>query len=187
MTTYPLKYLFAQFGLPGPDLLLREFGQRAFPTLETELRRVPEGSALILNFDDVSVMDTSFGDETILELALGLIANNYGNRFLVLEEPSRATLDNLEGAIARRRVKVALLVKHGGLVQVVGQWEPNLAQAWELVQRAGSLTARALADRLELEINTASTRLNKLYKARLLARQEEVTSTGRQHIYQIPA
>jgi len=187
MTTFAMKQLFAALGIPGPDLLLRDYGRRALPILEKELLDVPVGQALTLDFDRVSVVDTSFADETLLELALGLIEGRYGERFLILGQPSPATVDNLEGTIARRRAKVALPVRKDGKMELVGHVEPNLAEAWELAQQVEALSARGLADRLGLEINTASMRLHKLYHARLLARREEITPSGRQHIYQVPA
>ena len=186
MKRFELKQLFALLGIPGPDLLLRSYGQRAFPILEHALKEVSSDQTLILDFADVSVMDTSFADETVLELALGLSQDCYGDRWMVLKEPSPATIDNLEGTIARRKAKVALLIRKEDQMQLLGHIEPNLMEAWQLVYRMSELTARKLADLLGLEINTASMRLRKLYNARLLARREETTPDGRQHIYMLP-
>jgi predicted transcriptional regulator len=186
MKRFALTRLFALLGIPGPDLLLRSYGQRVFSTLEDALKRVPPGQALVLDFAGVSVMDTSFADETVLELALGLSQDKYGDRWMVLEEPSPATIDNLEGTIARRKAKVALLIRKEGQMRLIGHVEPNLMEAWQLVYEKSELTARELADQLGLEINTASMRLRKLYDARLLARREEITPGGRQHSYTLP-
>ncbi len=186
MKQFELTRLFALLGIPGPDLLLRSYGQRAFPTLEHALKEVPPGQALVFDFAGISVMDTSFADETVLELALGLSQDKYGDRWMVLAEPSPAAIDNLEGTIARRKAKVALLIRKEGQMRLIGHVEPNLLEAWQLVYEKSELTARELADQLGLEINTASTRLRKLFDARLLARREEITPSGRQHIYMLP-
>lgn len=186
MKKFELKHLFSLLSISGPDLLLRNYGQRAFPVLEHALKEVPTGQMLLLDFEGISVMDTSFADETVLELALGLSQNKYGERWITLEEPSPATVDNLEGTIARRKAKVALLIHKEGQMVLIGHVEPNLSEAWQLVCQKTELTARELADHLGLEINTASMRLRKLYDARLLARREEITSGGRQHIYMLP-
>lgn len=186
MQRFEMKQLFGFLGIPGPDLLLRDYGLRAFPLLEQKLRDVSPGHALILSFEGVSVMDTSFADETVLELALGLTNNKYGERLLILEDLSSATIDNVEGTIARRKAKVALVIREEDAVRLVGHVEPNLQETWKLIREKGALTARELADTLKLEINTASMRLRKLYDAHLLARREEVTSSGRQHIYMLP-
>ncbi len=186
MKQFELTRLFALLGISGPDLLLRSYGQRAFSAMEYALKEVPSGQALLLDFAGVSVMDTSFADETVLELALGLSQDKYGERWMVLAEPSPATIDNLEGTIARRKAKVALLIRREGQMRLIGHVEPNLMEAWQLVWERSELTARELADQLGLEINTASMRLHKLYDARLLARREEITPGGRQHIYRLP-
>src|ERR1700676_1660400 len=102
MKRFELRQLFAMLNITGQDLLLRSYGQRAFPMLEHELRAAPPGQTLFLDFAGISVMDTSFADETVLELALGLAQDKYGDRWMVLENPSPATVDNLEGTIARR-------------------------------------------------------------------------------------
>ena len=187
MQRFEMTQLFAPLNIQGPDLLLRSYGQRAFPILEQTLIEVPQGQSLLLAFADISVMDTSFADETVLELAIRLVQGKYGEHWLILDQPSPATVDNLEGTIARRKAKVALLVLQEGRMRLIGHVEPNLVEAWQLVCEKGKLTARELADQLGLEINTASMRLRKLYNARLLARQEELTSDGRQHIYMLPA
>ena len=191
MATFRMTELFKQLGVPGPDLLLRECGRQVFPLLADELSTVSPGHALTLDFSGVQVMDTSFCDETVLELAIRLVEGKHGDRFLVLSEPTSATIDNIEGAIGRRRAKIALIVRERGGERLVGRAygdpiEPNLVEAWEYLRRERSLTARALADDLNLEINTASMRLHKLYTLRLAAREEEVSAAGRQHNYSIP-
>jgi DNA-binding transcriptional ArsR family regulator len=187
MKRFEMRKLFGFLDIPEPDLLLRDYGRRAFPFLEQELREVPTGHALILSFEGVRVMDSSFAEEAVLELALGLTSNKYGDRMLILEQPSPATIDNLEGTIARRRVKVALLIRDGSEMRLIGHVEPNLHLTWQLISERGELTARDLANDFGLEINTASMRLHKLYEAKLIARHEEVTSSGRQHIYILPS
>lgn len=187
MRTYQMVALFEYLGVPGPDLLLRDFGRRAFPVLERQLTDTQAGETLCLDCTGVSVMDTSFADEAVLELALGLVEGKFGDRFLMLCEPSPATIENIEGTIARRKAKAAILVSRAQQVGLIGEVEPNLRDAWQRVTRAGTLTARQLADELGLEINTASMRLYKLFRLRLVAREEEVTVNGRQHIYRIPS
>lgn len=75
-----MRKLFVELGLSGPDLLLRDYGRRAFPILEEALIRVPLKQALVLDFRDVSVMDTSFADETVVELVAQLVEGKYGDR-----------------------------------------------------------------------------------------------------------
>ncbi len=187
MHSYVMTELFGVLGVPGPDLLTRSFGRRAFPVLEERLRAIPVGEALVLDCGAIGVMDTSFADETLLEMATGLAAGRYGDRYLVLKDPSPDVVDNLDAAIARRRVKVAFPIVDGASFTTVGHVEPNLVEAWRLALGTAGFTARDLADQLGLEINTASMRLRKLFDARLLARREEVTPAGREYVYAFPA
>ncbi len=188
MTAFRMARLFDLLGIPAPDLLLRNYGRNALPILTEELLKTSAGQALLLDFAGVSVVDTSFADESILELALGLVKGEWGDRFIILSHPTSATIDNLEGTIARRGVKIALIVADNHRLRIVGQIEPNLSEAWMIALEEGRpLTARHLADRLGLEINTASMRLSKLYRARLLRRHEDVTPTGRQYVYTVPS
>lgn len=186
MNRYELRNLFAMLGVDGPDLLTRSFGRRAFPVLENELQNVPDGQTLLLDCREVTVMDTSFVDETLLELGARLGEGRYGDRYLILQDPSPEVVDNLEGALARRRSKVAFLMLQGTGRRIIGHIEPNLAETWRLALELAELTARELADRLNLEINTASMRLRKLHDARLLSRREVITQDGRQHVYRLP-
>ena len=183
---FPLTELFGAVDVPGPDLLLRAYGELAFPILEAQLAAVPEGRALTLSFDGVRMMAPSFADATIVELLRGLRADRYGDRYLILAEPNDDTLDSLEGTFERRRYrpfKLAVLLRRKGQTEAFGAVEQNLREVWQMVLERGSLTTRELADELDLETNTASMRLLKLHGLGLLARREDV---GRQHIYSLP-
>lgn len=186
MRSYLVHNLISYLGTTGHDLILREYGQMAFPYLEQELVATPLHETLVLDCSGVRVMDSSFVEETVYELALRLLEGRYGERFLQMQEPSAAVRVNLEGTIARLKshVTIVALTPEPALI---GHIEPNLAATFHLVVQQGSLTARMLADTCGLEINTASMRLRRLYAARLLMRQEEVSLEGRLHRYMLPA
>jgi hypothetical protein len=187
--TFPLTALFRVLDVPGPDLLLRAYGEQALPVLEAQLQVIPEGRALVLSFAGVRMMTPSFADATIVELLKGVRAGRYGERYLILAEPNDDTLDSLEGTFERRRhraQKLAVVLWRNGECELFGPVEQNLQESWLFVADQGTLTARELADELDLEINTASMRLLKLHGLGLLARREEVSAAGRQHIYTLP-
>jgi hypothetical protein len=187
--TFALTELFGVLDVPGPDLLLRAYGDQALPVLEAQLQAVPEGRALRLSFDGVRIMTPSFADATIVELLKGMRAGRYGDRHLILAEQNDDTLVSLEGTFERRlyrSLKLAVVLCRDGECGLFGPVEQNLQETWRLVEERGTLTARELADRLGLEINTASMRLLKLHGLGLLARREEVSAAGRQHIYTLP-
>jgi len=187
--TFALSELFAALDVPGPDLLLRAYGERALPVLEEKLLSVPVGRALVLSFAGVRIMSPSFADATIVALLRGLREGRYGERFLILADPDEETLVSLEGTFERRqhrRLKLAVVLRCRGQDRLFGPVEDNLREAWQMVAERGTLTTRELAETLGLELNTASMRLIKLHGLGLLARREVVGIPGRQHLYTLP-
>src|SRR5918912_1689560 len=147
--TFALSELFAVLDVPGPDLLLRAYGERALPVLEAQLLGVPAGRALVLSFEGVRIMTPSFADATIVALLRGLREGRYGERYVLLAEPNEETLVSLEGTFERRLhrpLKLAVVLRRRGACQVFGVVEQNLREAWQLVAERGTLTTRELAD-----------------------------------------
>src|SRR5918911_2543731 len=138
--TFALSELFEVLAVPGPDLLLRAYGEQALPLLEDHLLGVPEGRALVLSFEGVRVMTPSFADATIVELLRGLREGRYGERYLILAEPNEETLFSLEGTFERRLhrpLKLAVVLRRGGVDRLFGPGEENLREAWQLVAERG--------------------------------------------------
>src|ERR671932_2725443 len=132
--TCALSEWFEVLDVPGPDLLLRAYGERALPVLEDKLLGVPEGRALVLSFAGVRVMTPSFADATIVALLRGLRDGRYGERYLILAEPNEETLVSLEGTFERRLhrpLKLAVVLKHGTEWRLFGPVEPNLREDWQ--------------------------------------------------------
>jgi len=184
VAVFRLNELFGQEGISGPDLILPENGKRVYPLLAKAMKGIPPGRALHIDFSDVQLMDASFAGETVMKLAAALCGNTLGDRFLVLVEPNDATLQNLEGAALRRRLPLLVRRKRG--TALLGRLQPALRETWSLATGSKTITARALADRLGLEISNASTRLAKLHKQRLLARAPDTMGSGKQHVYFLP-
>jgi DNA-binding NarL/FixJ family response regulator len=67
---------------------------------------------------------------------------------------------------------------------VLGSLNPHLRQALDLVMAASGITAKEIAKKLGIELNTAGTRLINIHKRRLVLRTERVLSVGgREFIY----
>ncbi len=195
---YPMNYAFKLADLRALwpdqpiDLLTRPRGKVAFRRIERELLQVPEGGTLILDGSGIPVMDASFVDEAILELFTAVLAGSYGNRFLVVTNISEHTLYNLAGAVKNRGLKSPLPVKDSKGWHFVGpqlgeRWTAALNTAAEHLVRSGELTARQLADDLDISINAASNRLRHLHQLRLAKRTEITDQTGFSHKYTLIA
>lgn len=70
------------------------------------------------------------------------------------------------------------------VLKVLGSLNPHLRQALDLVTVGGGATAKVIAKKLGIELNTAGTRLINLHKRRLVMRADRVLSVGgREFIY----
>lgn len=191
MSTFTLAELFGLLSIRPPILLFREHGECALPVLEEQLLAVSEPGTLVLDGDAITLMDASFVDASIIELAFRLDQGRYGDRFLVLINVSEGTKINLASAIAYRRQykkqEIVVLVREGKELLPLGDMERNLFETWQLVRDTGTVTARGLADELRLEISAAGMRLKRLYDARLLTRRDGTLVGGRQLVYSVPA
>lgn len=173
---------------PRGMLLDRPAGSQAFSRCRECLEQLPNGGTLLVSLEGIEYITASFADEALANLQAGLVAWQYGDKFLVIGQPNESVAYEIALVVDQRRPRVPVLVQDkDGTLRVLGRTERNLLDAWELVRTHRELRARDLADRYQIEITAASMRLHKLYTARLLARETEMTSAGRQHVYRLPA
>jgi hypothetical protein len=170
------------------DLLTRERGRQAFRRFEQELKQVSDDETLVLDCSGIPLMDSSFLDESILNLFQRLIDGVYGNRFVAITHISQDALYNMAGATKNRGMKAAIPVKNSAGWTFIGpkigeRWEANLDAAAQRLVRTGELTARDLADQLHISINSASNRLRRLHALRLAKRTPEKNESGLSHRY----
>lgn len=167
-----------------PDLFTRDLGRKAFRLLEEAIRKVPVSEALVIDAKGILLIDGSFFDEAILTLFENLRNRKYGDRFIVLVNLSEDSRLNLEGAVARRKIKGAIpTIDSKGKWIFVGTLESNLAEAVKYLTAKGEVTARELADARRISINNASNRLRRLFEARLARRETSRSESGLYHRY----
>lgn len=182
--TYDLGEFLKQVKIESSDLLTRDFGRRAFKYFDSQLKQTAEGGTLVLDSQDIKLIDSSFFDEAILNLFSDLLEGKLGNRFLFLDNASEDTLVNIEGAVARRKFRSAFPVRdRAGIWHFAGALEPNLQETVTTLYQKKELTARDLANRLDIEINNASNRLRRLFELHLSKRVQESSETGLFHRY----
>ena len=171
--------------LAEPDLLTKEFGQKAYKILRQVLLETQSGEVLELNFEGIHVMDSSFAGASVIRLLRELVAGEYGERYVVLTNISSSTEENIHLTIVGYGLKLGIqVVESESAYRLLGQIEPNLVETLDLINQKKILTARQLADRNpDLAINTASNRLKKLFDLRQVRREERIDSVGKQHIY----
>ena len=109
----------------GAHLAMRPNGRKVQESLDAELRRLPAGGVLLIDFDGVEMMDYSFADEAFGTLYSRMSAREYPDRHLVLitreGELGDALLENIEVALNRREVAALVLPgdDNGALEQLI--------------------------------------------------------------------
>lgn len=184
-TRFEMSQLSSRIGLTKPWLFItRPKGEKAYEILKEELKRVPEGEALVLSFPPNQLVDASFADETAVKLGQETLGDEYGDRAVLLEGLTKDSIKNVRAAISLQKLKLPLLaVERSGEWQVVGHLEEHLLETLKLVAERGRLTAAELTSILDMAVNTASTRLKRLHNMHLVRREHEITDKGLQYIY----
>lgn len=184
MQTYDMARLGAEIKLPEQLFLTREKGEQAYRLLKNRLEQVSEDQGLLLIFPEGQLVDASFANETIIRLGEELLNSQLENIALVLHGLTEDSIKNIEAMIGFRRLKLAFLaVESTAAWKCIGQLDPALKEVLCLLAKHDHLTAPQLAELLNLALNTASTRLKRLYDRRLIWREHESLNKGLQYHY----
>lgn len=183
--TFYMRGLFRQIeALNSPDLVTREFGTIAYNIVKHALEEVGLDEVLLLSFDSIRAVDSSFAGASVIKLLRELVDGKLERKYLVATHLTSNVQESIDTTILGYGLKIALLIlRDSGDLGYLGHLEPSLGETFQMINTHGKLAARELADMKSLEINNASTRLKKLYDLRLIDRTEEISETGRQHLY----
>lgn len=188
MISIILEMICNEAEISNPKLLItREKGQKVYSALATHLEGIDLSTPPIkIVFPENQLMDVSFADEVVVHMGEELVNGTYGeDQGLILQGLGEDSLENLMAVVKLRKLKIAFLViKPSGEWDCVGQLEQNLRDTLNLLFTQGRLTAPDLVKQLGLAVNTASTRLKRLYDLHLVKRDFEITDNGLQYIYQ---
>lgn len=171
-------------------LVSREFGRKMLDVLKEKLAELPLNTNLVIDFENIRLLEWSFADEAFATLAVLLSKGEFPERYMVLKNLSETSVDNLEIAVTTRPKRdpgsirnLVLVISEEKSARYLGKLESHLLQVWDYVKNHEEVTANDVAKNLNLEINTASTKLKTLYDNRLLKRIEQKTEFGKQYIY----
>lgn len=175
------------------DCVTRATGAVLRSALEAVMEELPEPGGVICDFSRVGILDYSCADEGLVRIVSRILGHEYGERYLVLANGTPTHLENVTVALERKELPCLTLQLPGGpevgkgkrsVWRTTGILHPSLAEVHEMILRDGTLTAKTLAARLKIEINTASTRLINLHKKHLIARDETALKEGgREYVY----
>ncbi len=191
----------------GPYLAMRPLGRQVQDALDAELRALPPGGVLALDFDGVEMMDYSFADEALGTIYSRMGGKEYPDRYMVLlvkdDAVSQSLLENVEVALVQRDAaaiavpaeELESLVKaleaerevlktgpkSGEEVawRVIGKLPEHLIETLGAVMNQGQSTVRDIVDTLHLDSVTAcNNRIARLHQLRLVRRKAAIVPEG---------
>ncbi|HXX57891.1 MAG TPA: ATP-binding protein [Thermodesulfovibrionales bacterium] len=165
------------------DLVTRPSGQAIRKRIECELEKEEEGAVIALDFSKIGIIDYSCADEVVAKLLSRLLSDEYGDRYIVLTGLNDNQKENIEVALERKELSVMARMRNGREM-LLGRLNNYLRETLRFVMENMSITAKDLADALEIEANTSGTRLLNLQKKRLVKRVEEARDGGRVWVYE---
>lgn len=180
-----MQELAAQVNL-DKQLLYRPYANQLYDMIAKELDSLKGGTLIECSFEGIEGCDASFADGFVIRLQKSV--SRYSNVVLYLSHCNDVVIENLKGALLVRneasKEKNNLLYLDGKFRFVISQ-ERNLQETFDFVQESDEVSAREVAEHFQIEINSASNRLKKLYDDNRLFRREIKDEKGRQHIYSI--
>jgi hypothetical protein len=184
MISYDLnKFLKEELKNGSIDLVTRPSGQVMRERIEKDILNEAENSVIALDFSKIGIIDYSCADEIVAKLISRLLSNEYGDKYLLLKGLNENQQENIEVALERKDLAV-IAEKREGKKFLLGSLNNYLRETLELIVKNGRITARELADMVNIEANTSGTRLLNLYKKKLVVRKDEQRDGARVWIYE---
>lgn len=165
------------------DLVTRPSGQLIRARIEKDVQQERDGEIIALDFSYIGIIDYSCADEIIAKLLSRLLANEYGDRYIILAGINDNQKENIEVALERKELAVMAELRSGHKV-LIGSLNNYLRETLELVMAKNKISARDLSEAMDLEANTSGTRLLNLHKKRLVRRTEEVRNGVKVWVYE---
>lgn len=164
------------------QLWTREKAQTVRAELNKLLDSVGEGSSVIIDAKGVEVFDYSFANELFGKSLLNL-ANEFPGRFLVVENLSAYTRENLIKALESLNIAMIERTKKG--LDLIGKIHAAYLETFRIVSKSKSpVSANAMSEKLDINITAANERLTKLVGFGLIRREKATSVAGReQYVY----
>lgn len=163
----------------------RDNGAKILSQCLLHLEKTGPCTTIPISFKNIKFMDFSAADEFTRKLVSRITSKEYKNIFIYLTDVPDIVKENIEAAF-RLNQQVALLWNPNQPPELIGIINTQLKETWDLINNKKTLTARELADTMNLPINTSSNRLVKLYSLGLIhqADKKGASGGGQEYIYE---
>lgn len=175
-----LRFKLGKF---GARLWTREKARQIRGRLTSTLDKLEPGDVLVVDASGVEVFDFSFADE-LFGKALSTLGSEYPGRFLIIENLTDCTKENLEKAL--EGLNLAMIMRSAGKVALLGKAHPADEQTFAEVVAAGTASAASLGKRLNVNLTAMNERLSKLTSLSVIRREKGSSASGReQYVYRV--
>lgn len=163
----------------------RELGSKVLNGCMAHLEKNPPFSTVAVDFKNIKFMDFSAADEFLRKLINRVNGKEFNQIYIYLINISALARENIQAALQLNQ-QVTLFYTPNKGIEVLGTLNPQLTATLKLVNHKGCLTARELADTMNLPINTSSNRLAKLYHLGLINQsgKKGAAGGGQEYIYE---
>ena len=176
-------------GLNDGVLVLRPAARKMFEISQTIAKKIISDDVIVCDLQGIADCSSSFVDEFIIGWQRSICMMR--NIMFVLINMNEDVQYTVEAALNQRNrisnESLSLVVYENGHFSVLGnKLEKNALQVFELMAEGKHITAREVADRFGLELNSAGNRLKKLFDAHVVMRAEQSADVGGKFEYYIP-
>ena len=185
----PVASLAKEVGLTDGILVLRPKAAEMLELSKKTIGWVLYGDTLVCNFAGIVDCSSSFVDEFVV--GWQRIVNQTENALLILVNFNPDVQYTIEAALNQRNrishENLCLIVQINDRYEVLGnKVEKNVLQVFDLLADGSHVTARLIADKFNIELNSAGNRLKKLFDAHIVFRSEQSVDAGGKYEYYIP-
>ena len=150
---------------PYSDLVTRSTGA----ALRDRIEQAINGSSyrtIQLDFTSVGLIDFSCADEVVAKLLLRVVEDE--DHYVLLSGVSELHLEAIDHVLERHGLSVAAFPEGKDSARVLGTTSPDLAVAFQTVQKIGAGDARRLAEAVGWTVERAADALQSLALRRLI-------------------
>ncbi len=152
------------------NLVTRPTGAAVRTAIEALLAERHPPTITTIDFSHVNLLDFSCADEIVAKLLLRHVDADDTDRYVCFRGMREDHLDAVEAVLDRR--SLALVWDRDGWPELLGRVDADERRHWDVVRAGGPVWAPSVASTLGNSAADAESQLTRLWRRRLLMRQE---------------